>query len=377
MDVSATPSEIAARLAHLCRLPATPGIVSVYLNTQWSDEHQRERTRVFLTRELRAAREAGVTAPDDLDWIERTARAVIAQAEVVDANGVALFANQTLGLREMVAVRVSFEERFVVDQHPDLAPLVELLDEHAAALVVFVDGESARLIPVYPNGVGEEVRLEAEIPSQHRRGGWAQLAQSRYARHIETHRDRHFEAVADAVTRVVDAQGLQRLLLAGHEDRLAAFREHLPERLQGLVIGHVHATRREPASAIASRAAERLDLQEHSDEASEVDAVLTEAAKGGRAIAGPATLEAARRGAIHRLYILAGWRRDGRECEQCRALQETGTTCRLCAGQTREVELGAALVDRVVRTGGSVETVVQHAGLADAAGVAARLRYTP
>lgn len=377
MDVVATSSEIAGRLAHLRRLPATAGIVSVYLNTRWSDEHQRERARVFLARELRAAREAGVAAPDDLDWIERKARAVIAQAEVVDADGVALFASQPLGLREMLAVRVPFEERFVVDEHPDLAPLVEVLDEQAAALVVFVDGESARLIPVYPSGVGEEVRLEAEVPRHHRRGGWAQLAQSRYARHIETHRDRHFEAVAEAVAHVVDAQGLRRLLLAGHEDRLAAFREHLPERLQRLVIGHVHAARWEPARVIAGRAAGRLDLQEHSDEASEIDAVLTEAAKGGRAIAGPATLEAARRGAIHRLYVLAGWRRDGRECEQCGALQETGAACRLCGGPTRAAELGAALVDRVLRTGGSVETIVQHAGLAEAGGVAARLRYTP
>jgi len=29
--------------------------VSVYLNTRWSDEHQRDRTRVFLTGELRRA----------------------------------------------------------------------------------------------------------------------------------------------------------------------------------------------------------------------------------------------------------------------------------------------------------------------------------
>ena len=55
MGVSATPSGIAARLAYLRGLPATAGIVSVYLNTQWSDEHQRERTRVFLSGELRAA----------------------------------------------------------------------------------------------------------------------------------------------------------------------------------------------------------------------------------------------------------------------------------------------------------------------------------
>jgi hypothetical protein len=48
----------------------------------------------------------------------------------------------------------------------------------------------------------------------------------------------------------------------------------------------------------------------------------------------------------------------------------------LCAGPTREVELAAALVDRVQKTGGTVEMVLAHAGLTAAGGLAARLRYT-
>jgi hypothetical protein len=164
-------------------------------------------------------------------------------------------------------------------------------------------------------------------------------------------------------------------LLAGHENELAAFRNQLPERLRRLVVGQIHATRWETASAILHRASERLDLQEHSDEVVDVDDVLTEAAKGGRAVAGPGTLEAARRGAIHRLYILADLRRPGRACERCGALQEAGPTCWLCGGPAREVELAAAVVDRVQSTGGTVETVLAHAGLAAAGGLAARLRY--
>lgn len=349
--------------------------MSVYLNTRWSDEHQRDRTRTFLTHELRRAREAGVAAPGDLDWIEREGRALVDQAEMTDAHGMALFACQGLDLREVIAVRVPFQERFVVNEHPDLGALAGVFDEHAAAMVAFVDGESARLIPLYATGAGEEVRLERDVPGHHSRGGWAQLAQSGYARHIETHRDQHFEAVVHALTQVVDAQAIRQILLAGHEDRLAAFRDHLPERLQRLVVGHVHATRWEPTTAILRRAAERLDLQEHSDEVVDVDALLTEAAKGGRAVAGPGTLTAARHGAIHRLYILAGLRRPGRECEQCGALQDAGVTCWLCGGATRAVDLAAALIDRVLTTGGSVETVLEHAGLAAAGGVAARLRY--
>jgi peptide subunit release factor 1 (eRF1) len=375
-DVTASHDDLAAQLARLERLPASrPGVVSVYLNTRWSDEHQRDRTRVFLTRELRRAREAGAAEPEDLDWVQREGEVLVAQAAAPEARGMALFACRALGLREVIPVRVPFDERFVVAERPDLGGLVAVLDEHAPAIVVFVDGESARLIALHPGGAGDEVTLEGEVPGRHARGGWAQLAQSRYARHIEVHRDQHFEAVADAVVEIVDTQAIRRILLAGHEDQVAAFERHLPERLRRLVVGRIHATRWESTGAILHRAAERLDLQEHSDEVADVDAVLTEAAKGGRAVAGPGTLEAARRGAIHRLYILADLHRPGRACERCGALQEAGAACWLCGGPTREIELAAAVVDRVQTAGGSVETVVAHAGLAAAGGLAARLRH--
>jgi peptide subunit release factor 1 (eRF1) len=375
-DVAASHDDIPALLARLEHLPAThPGMVSVYLNTRWSDEHQRDRTRVFLTRELRRAREAGAAELEDLDWIEREGDRLVQQTAVPEADGVALFACRALGLREAIPVRVPFHERFVVAERPDLGALAELLDEHASAMIVVVDGESARLLPLHPGGPGAEVALERDVPGRHKRGGWAQLAQSRYARHIETHRDQHYEAVAEAVTQIVDTQGIPRILLAGHEDQLTTFQRRLPERLQRLVVGQIPATRWEPTSAILRRAAERLDLQEHSDEVVEVDDVLTEAAKGGRAVAGPGTLEAARRGAIHRLYILADLRRPGRACERCGALQEAGAACWLCGGVTRDVELAAAVVERVQTTGGSVETIRTHAGLTAAGGFAARLRY--
>lgn len=368
--------DIAAQLARLERLPAArPGVVSVYLNTRWSDEHQRDRTRVFLTGELRRAREAGAAAAEDLDWIERAGDMLVQQSAAPAADGVALFACRALGLRETIPVRVPFHERFVVAERPDLGALAELLDEHASAMIVVVDGESARLLPLHPGGAGAEVVLEHDVPGRHARGGWAQLAQSRYARHIENQRDQHHEAVADAVTQIVDARAIERILLAGHEDQLTAFQRQLPERVQRLVVGRIHATRWEPSSEILRRAAERLDLQEHSDETVDVDDVLTEAAKGGRAVVGPGTLEAARRGAIHRLYILSDLRRPGRACERCGALQEVGEACWLCGAATRAVELGAAVVERVQTTGGSVETVRTHAGLAAAGGLAARLRY--
>ena len=56
-------------------------------------------------------------------------------------------------------------------------------------------------------------------------------------------------------------------------------------------------------------------------------------------------------------------------------LPGAGAGCRVCGGATQPTELGEALVERVVATGGSVEMIEAQSWLARVQGVAARLRY--
>jgi hypothetical protein len=118
------------RLTELAKIrgTATP-VVSVYLNTHWRDEHQRERVRVFLKNEIREARShtgGGQRTDEDLDWIREEAELIITQGRFPDAQGVALFACRALGLREVVPVRIPFENAFVVAGAPFLRPLAAL-----------------------------------------------------------------------------------------------------------------------------------------------------------------------------------------------------------------------------------------------------------
>jgi peptide subunit release factor 1 (eRF1) len=373
-------AETLARLADLGRAPSPDApVVSVYLNTRWSDEHQRDRTRVFLKNEVRRARALATTEAlrADLAWVEEQGERLVAQAEHPDAHGVALFACGARGVREVLPVRVPFEDAFLVDARPLLTPLAALLEEAPPTLVVFVDGERARLIPVDAEGLGEEVTLEHEVVGRHRRGGWALLAQSRYQRHIEVHRDQHFEAVAAALGQLVDEIGIERIVLAGEPRTLAVFRRRLPPALAARIVGSVAGTRWEPARALVARAVELVAHLDASAEMKDVDSVLVEAAKGGRAIAGvTGTLDAVRRGAVHRLYVLRAFDPPGRECPGCGALYANGTdACPMCGATTRPVRLGAVVVDRVVAAGGTVEVIDTHAELERAGGIAARLRY--
>jgi len=373
-------TDYAARLAELGRIRAAPStVLSVYLNTGWADEHQRERVRVFLKNEIRKARRrpSAQVIADDLDWIQAQGESLIEQARFPGARGVALFACRGLGLRETLPVRVPFEDAFVVADAPFLRPLAAALEAIPSILLVFVDGTSARLVPLNPEGPGAAVALESEVPGHHRRGGWAQLAQSRYQRHIQDHRGRHFEAVAEALVALAEGNSVQRIVMAGEPRTIAAFRRHLPRRVAERIAGTVPGGRYEAVSAILERAAAFIAELGGEEIGAAVDAVLTEAAKGGHAVAGiSASLEAASRGSVHCLYVLRAFAEPGRMCVVCGILEPgQASSCSRCGNEARPVELGEALVDRVLATGGKVETVSAHRGLASAGGVAARLPY--
>ncbi len=353
-------------------------MVSVYLDTRWADEHQRDRVRVFLKNELRRARQpADQALAGDLDWIEHQGRLLVEQAGAPEAPGVALFACRTLGLREVLPVRVPFANALVVADAPWLRPFAAVLEEAQPALAAFVDGESARLVPLEPQGPGDELVLEHQVEGRHATGGWAALAQSRYQRHIQAHRDQHFEAVADVLGDLVRGLGITRIILAGEPRTVAVFRRRLPPALDALVARVISGTRREPAGTLAARAADELARLEQSKTMAEVDTVLGDAAAGARAVAGLAdTLEAVRRNNVHRLYLLRDFQASGRRCRACDTL-EAGRdgACPACGGSTQAVELAGVMVDRVIAAGGTAEAVDTHAGLARAGRVAARLRY--
>jgi hypothetical protein len=249
--------DIAVRLARLAAMgPAASKTLSVYLDTRRGDEHQRDGARLFLAGEIQAARLSpdGRRLAADLDWIEEQARRVIGQESFRGAYGVALFACSARGVREAFAVKAPFAPRFVVSDAPFLGPLAGVVNELPDSLVVVVDGKGARLIPFGAEGAGESVVLESEVPGHHRRGGWSLLAQSRYQRHIQDHRGRHFEAVADAVARVDEARRVERLVVAGTARNAAAFRGHLPRALAARVVGPVAAARHESDAVIVERA---------------------------------------------------------------------------------------------------------------------------
>jgi hypothetical protein len=378
----ATSVNVMARLQELARTePGLTPVVSVYLDTRWTDEHQRERVRVFLKEEARKAAAMAVGQLDaELAWVTAQGARIVRQDLHPDRAGVAMFAGGATNLRETLYLAVPFPDTFAVADLPRLRPLVAALGAAPRAAVVFVDGERARLVALTEQGAGEELVLAAHDPlGHHRRGGFLLLMQSRYQRHIQLHRARHFEAVARALAAVVDHYALRAIVLAGEPRNLAVFRTHLAPRVAKRIAGDIAAMRWEPASTLAERALTLLGHHAVGELAVTLDTVLADAGGGGRAAAGiDATLEAVNRGTVDRLFLLHAYDEAGRLCVACRTLQRgDDARCRWCGAVTVERELGEAMVRRVLATSGDVASVDVHAGLTRSGGVAAVLRYLP
>jgi hypothetical protein len=82
---------------------ATSSVVSLYLNTRWADEHQRERVRIFLKNELARIRRAGATDVDRDDSHGSRRKATRSSSSTAFLmRTAALFACRALGLHEIV-----------------------------------------------------------------------------------------------------------------------------------------------------------------------------------------------------------------------------------------------------------------------------------
>jgi peptide subunit release factor 1 (eRF1) len=137
----------------------------------------------------------------------------------------------------------------------------------------------------------------------------------------------------------------------------------LPSTVAARVAGVLSARRNESANQLVARAVDLIGRVATREIEAAVDAILTEAAKGGQAAASlESVLDALQRGAVDRLYMLRGFREAGRACQAC-ALQPGDTaTCRLCRHTTTAIELGEAMLTRTIAAGGAVTMVAaRHA----------------
>ncbi|MHB8765863.1 MAG: baeRF10 domain-containing protein [Deferrisomatales bacterium] len=367
-------------LKRLARVPRSDApFLSLYLNTCWDSEKQRERVRIFVKNRLRecqtAVGEGAEGFGEDAEKIEHYVKGLVGREWDEAFDGVAIFACSRHGVYEVVRSHLPFQEYFACTDRPILRPAVGYAQAGEPALLVLIRGDAGRLVELELGGVGRTFDFSGEEPpGRSDQGGWSQ---TRLQRHEEEQLQRNLRRVAGHLVKWADERRVRRIVLSGTEPLLSAFEEHLPKRLAPAVCARLQFDPSASPDGLHEKALAALGEARDRENRAAVEALLDRGLGTGRAVAGPGPVaEAVAQGRVHVLYLDGAFEVTGWKCFECGGLGlKFPLGCPSCGTAVEGVELGEELVRGVLAKDGAVVCLAGHGGLRAVGGTAAQLRY--
>jgi peptide chain release factor subunit 1 len=379
--------EMRNEIKKLARIEEGPHpFFSLYLNTRWDSEQQRERIRLFVKNQLKKGMERirgneawQKTYPEDQKRIERFVEGLIRRSYDEEVDGIALFSCSATNTFLTYPSMLPFENQFFLSGSPMLRPLVQLSSQYQDTLAVMVETDSARLFEISLEGLLAEFSIESYVPGRHDQGGWAQM---RYQRHIRDHMNKHHKEVSEQLTELFDTGKWKRIVLIGQDRTLANFKSFLPERVRQKIADTFPMDFSEERSRVLRQIFDRLLQKEKESIQQEIEELRERTPQRGRAAWGlNETLETLNQGQVQTLYLLNSFNPPGGACTQCASLSlihataPSGSPCPFCKGRIRKIDLGEEMMRSVLRQDGEVKWLDEEVTLKENEGVGASLRF--
>jgi peptide subunit release factor 1 (eRF1) len=354
-------------------------VVSLYLDTAFSDESRRETARIFVKdalreveRESRGAH-AGALA-DDLDWVRDYTDSVLFKKRDAQYNGIAVFICGAQNLRTIFRSRIPFTNAIHVAPRPRIRALAHLYDEYETAVFASIAPTEAEIHLISAGEVTNSLRIETEEEDRYRARGWSR---SRYDRKNEDRTGKHLREVAHQMTRVVYRHELRNIVLSGSERLIGSFRRLLPRPVDDSIILLKNLGRNPSRNEFVPATVDALVAAERERERMVVGLVLEMRGRQDRVVVGlDPVLTALEHGRVHRLLISNRFDRPGFRCQACGKLGENPPeSCELCGEPVISTDLAEAMVVAAIQRGGEVDEIVGRDDFEELGGVAALLRY--
>lgn len=357
-------------------------VLSVYLSLN-PDRQLRHAYRIMFKDLVKDALDALGEAEREALQRERDQVQAWLDEHEPGGKGLAIFSCSPRKLFEAHWLPVCVQDHLAFELKPDVAPLLEIVDEYERYAVALVDKRHARLFTVFAGEIEESKEIKDFVFSHHDQGGWSQ---ANYQRHHEAHVFRHLKRVAEYLTDLYRRREFDRLVLAGPEEPIAELRRLLPRALAQRLVGTIPAetgakTDEALTHEILKQTLEIGQRAEREVEERLLAELLDRVGAGGRATLGlRPTLNALWLGEIQTLLVAERLQAAGHECPNCgRLAREADRSCPVCGTLTRPVhDVLHRAMGRVLELDGSVEIV--HGDVArrlaeQGDGIGALLRY--
>lgn len=269
--------------------------------------------------------------------------------------------------------------RLFVNRRFCLKPLASLLSEYPRMWVALVDRQNARFLEVYFDEITDRGAIENTAPRHGKSDGFAGYNAGHSERHVEDETRRHFDAVAEHLTRASERREFDALVIGCHDVNWSEFESRLHNDVKKKIVGRFGGnfagwnneraaaeTRRVLMESLATRRASLLRE------------TLDEARSNGRGVTGlRRVLRALEQGEVETLIMARDYTSRAVECTNCRHLDSHIVRyCPVCGRATRQLEdVCEAVVPNAVRNNIGLVLLPPDDSLDRIGNIAALLRF--
>jgi peptide chain release factor subunit 1 len=295
------------QLDRLAAFDAAPyPVVSLYLNTQ-PGQHGRDQHQAFIRREFKArSRTYPVNSPEreslDKD-LERISQYLENDLQP-SANGVAVFACSAGELFEAIQLAAPIDQHWLyVSDQPHLYPLARVESQYPRYAALVTDTNAARIFVFATGEIVSQREVQGVKTRATSQGGWSQ---ARFQRHIANFHQQHAKEVVEALEKIVQHEGIDKILIAGDEVITPLLREQMPKHLMEKVVDHLRIDTHAPAGDVLDATLDAMRRLNDRTDREKVEAAVGNYRAGGLGVVGPEeTLAALLKGQVDELLITA------------------------------------------------------------------------
>jgi peptide subunit release factor 1 (eRF1) len=359
-------------------------VLSVYLDVDQSRPANLNRGFEKQLKNMLVSLRDTIENPAELDRFRKAAHHIedFVSSYTVGARAIVMLFDETDGFFWHEEVQESINNQVRWNRELFLEPLAAVVDEAEAYGIALAGRASLRLFVV---SLGEIEELVAEtFPSRQVRhlktAGTDHLVS---ASHLQRKADERIRWNLKHMVRDIDwllqSKRLNRVLLAGTPEITSELRKLVPKRLASRIIGSIDVFTDAPAERLLAAAQPIAQRFEQESELRLVDQVVTEAAKGRKAVTGLSrTLNAVNQGRVWQLLYSEELHYPGFECPKCAALFSVEReSCLYCGAELQSAtDIVERLIEHALRKGASIEVVKGEAAesLIKAGGIGAFLK---
>jgi peptide subunit release factor 1 (eRF1) len=358
--------------------PQGSPVVSLYLNLA-PDQHGRDNYDAFCRKAFAERVKAFDQRSPERASLERDVariEAYLANELNRSANGLALFASAG-EFFEALQLDAPFEDHWLfIGPVPHIYPLVRLVDQYPRYASVLLDTNRARIFVFSLGAVEKQADVTGVKTRRGAMGGWSQARYQRHADDIHLH---HVKEVVDTLDRIVRADNIQHIIVAGDEVVVPLLKDALPAHLKEKIADIMPFDREAGESGVVETTLELLRQKDAETDAERVAAIVGAWQAGGLGVAGPeATLRALEMGQVEELVISAApqtlgpGRAASADAPREAMAAETSTPN---APDEKQLQLSNELVTRAQQTGARIRIIEDAELLRACGGAGATLRF--